>query len=140
MLQIACIPNSPMKILLDDVSYFIHEFSIETRTISKSYTFDWLSIPRPFQWLVNMNLTQNIKAGLIHDYEFSRLSDVSFMEANKRLRENLDCSFAARWIVWWWVVLFGTFSYKKDSNYNKHKEEIIKAREILWLESLTIKL
>lgn len=69
------IEKSPMKILLEDVKYYPEEFSLETQIIPKGYAYDGLSIPRAFQWIVNMNLTQNIKAGLFHDFEFSQLTD-----------------------------------------------------------------
>lgn len=134
------IDYSPMKILLEDEEYFLEEFSMEQRVIPKSYAYDWLSIPRVFQWLVNMNLTQNIRAWLIHDFEYSQLSEVSFREANRRLRENLDCTFLSKWIIWLWVTLFGTLSYKRDSNYNKYKKQITNARKELWFQSLSIKI
>lgn len=134
------IDNSPMKILLEDIKYYPEEFSLETQIIQKGYSYDGLSIPRVFQWLVNMNLTQNIKAGLIHDFEFSQLTDTSFREANVRLRKNLDCSFISRWIVWLWVSTFGYFSFERDSNYKRYKKQIQKAREELGLPSLTLTL
>lgn len=134
------IDNSPMKILLEDVKYFPDEFSLDTKIIPKSYAYDGLSIPRVFQWLVDMNLTQNIKAGLIHDYEFSQLTEVSFRDANARLRRNLDCSLISRWIVWGGVTIFGHFSYHRDSNYRKYKDKITRARESLWLLSLSLSL
>lgn len=131
------IPNTPMKILLEEVEYFKSPFSFERVVIPKSYCFDGLSIPRYLQWLVDMNKTKNILAWLIHDYEFSEISDIWFMEANKRLRRNLDCTFIAKWIIWGWVSTFWWFSYKKDSNYKLYKKEIQKARIKLNLISLT---
>jgi len=51
--------NSPMKILVKDYQYI---YKGKIIVIKAGYAFDGLSIPRPCQWLVDMNGTENIKA------------------------------------------------------------------------------
>lgn len=70
-MQAIFIQNTPMKMLLDDYKFLFGKVYV---IIPKGYAFDGLSIPQVFQWIVNMNETQNIEAGLEHDYLYSELA------------------------------------------------------------------
>lgn len=126
------IPNTPMKMLLEDYIFCFHNINIR---IPKWYAFDGLSIPQAFQFLVNMNHTENIKAGLEHDFLYSLLAkDIcNKKEADLHLVWTLKTSFFSKFMIYFWVWIFGKFSYHKDSNYKKYEKEIKEYRKKLWI-------
>lgn len=75
-----------------------------------------------------MNHSRNIRAGLIHDWDFSDLSNTEFRRANRRLRKNIKANLIVKWIVWAGVSTFGLFSYRQNRNYIVYADEIAKLR------------
>lgn len=139
MLKTAFIPNTPIKIVLED--YYLTYNGIAYK-IPAWYAFDWLSIPRVFQWVVDMNMTDNIAIGCLHDYFYSQLSG-----KNKRFSDEVLLNMLGEYNAWWrccivylWVHFFGFTAYRKDSNYDKYRFEIHEARKQLWLKNLTVTL
>ena len=138
MLKTGWIPNTPMKILLEPYYFNLYGNTIK---IPAWYAYDWLSIPRPLQWLVDMNETQNQEAGLSHDFLYSKLSGIcSKHKSDYYLRDNVKTSEKKSTIIFLWVYYFWDSSYKTDTNYKKYEKQIKEMREELWFNiSLTIK-
>jgi len=132
-LKVSFVPHSPMKIVLEDY-YF--DYYGNTLKIPRWYAFDWLSIPRILQNLVDMNQSNNIMSWAIHDYLYSQISPIQD-------RRQIDSHFYynIRYInspfrsalVFIGVYFFGGFSFKKDYNYVKYKKQITSFRKDLWL-------
>lgn len=116
--------------LLEDYKFTFGKVYI---TIPKGYAFDWLSIPQACQWIVNMNDTQNIKAGLEHDYLYSELAkDICDKnEADEHLETRVKAWKVRKRVVYLWVHYFWHSAYRKDTNYRLYEKEIKEAREKL---------
>ena len=127
------VPNTPMKILLEPHYY---EYEGETIKIEAWYAFDGLSIPRPFQWVVNMKSTKNIKAWLEHDHLYSKLMEgkSSRKGSDIHLKKWVEAGFIRSRMVYRGVRMFWWGSYRKDSNYVTYQERIVAYRKYLWLK------
>ena len=127
----ATIPWTPMKILLEEYKF---SFGGIVVVVPAWYAYDGLSIPQAFQWVVNMNHSQNQAAWLEHDFLYSKfgllISDKE--EADVHLRKQLFTYLINRYIVYLWVKIWWHKAYWKDSNYILYKEEIQKYRLQLW--------
>jgi len=129
-MKVVFIENTPMKILLEPYYFSINGKSYK---IPQWYAFDGLSIPRPCQWLVDMNDTENIEAGLEHDFWYSKISGIQKEIIDKHLLQRTRRNNGKRAVlVYLWVYFFGFLSYQKDSNYKKYEKEIKQKREELW--------
>jgi len=129
-MKIELVENSPMKVLLEDY-YF--EYQGKTVKIPMWYAFDGLSIPRPLQWLVDMNYTENIKAWVEHDFLYSKLSEhISNRDgSDAHLYRNVKASKTRAVLVYLGVYFFGKPSYRTDSNFEIYKKQIQSYREAM---------
>lgn len=127
-MKTSSISKTPIKLLLEDYTFFL---DWEMVVIPQWYAFDGLSIPRPCQWLVDMNETDNLEAGLEHDYCYSLVSWISKKEWDKHLYRAIEKNngMIRAFLVWLWVYLFWFMAYQKDSNYKKYKKEIIEHKQ-----------
>jgi hypothetical protein len=132
-LKISFVKNTPMKIVLEN---FYFDYYGKTLKIPRWYAFDWLSIPRPMQWVVDMNQSNNIISWLIHDYLYSK---ISWVENRRKIDSHFYYNIRYQnppvksALVFIGVYYFGGFSFKKDYNYNKYKKEIISVKKDLWI-------
>lgn len=126
------VPNTPMKVLLEEYTFFLGNRMI---IIPKGYAYDGLSIPQAYQWIVDMNQTKNIEAGLEHDFLYSKLAEniCNRKRADMHLAGAVKTNFIFRNLVYLGVRTFGRFSYQKDSNYKKYEKEIKAYREKMWM-------
>lgn len=128
------IDYTPMKVLIEPI-YF--DYKGVTYKIPAWYVYDWLSIPQAFQWVVDMNQTENERYWLIHDWFYSQVCDIpiSRKEADIELKDSIK--WISGYIIYIWVRIWGKYSWKKDRNYVKYKQQIEQTRKELWLNSLT---
>lgn len=126
------IPNTPMKILLEEHKFMFRGVMV---VIPQGYAFDGLSIPQWLQWVVDMNQSGNIEAGLHHDFFYSKLAKYicTRKESDQNLKLELKAGKISKNIVYAGVRVFGKSSYQKDSNYLKYKKEIKEYREKMWM-------
>lgn len=127
------IPNTPMKILLEEHRFFLREWVMVV--IPVGFAYDGPSIPQAMQWVIDMNHTENIKAGLEHDFLYSILAKYicNRKEADQHFKKTVHGNVISKKLVYAWVRGFGWRSYHKDSNYKKYEKEIKEFREKMWM-------
>lgn len=121
MLNTAYIPWTPMKILLEDYSF---EYLGETIIIPIFFCFDWASYPRYVSFLFKPNDNRTLEQGLRHDWLYSERSKETERKRADRFFASGLSPLLTRIFGYYGVRLGGRFSWKKDSNYKKYKQDI----------------
>lgn len=121
MLKTTYINDTPMKMLLEDYSF---EYLGKTITIPMFFCFDWASYPRYVSFVFSPNDNTTLTQGLKHDWLYSELSEETERKRADRFFSEKLSPLLTRIFAYYGVRLWGRFSWKKDSNYKKYKEQI----------------
>lgn len=128
MIKVALIPNTPMKIVLEDY-YFQYEG--RTHKIPTWFAYDGASIPRFVNFLADRNHNDITIQGAIHDFLYSKASNLYWRyKMDRHMKENID--WFSQYPIYLWIRSLWWNSYKEDRNYHKYHKEIKEARKDLW--------
>ena len=121
VIYIAKIEWTPLYCTLKSIDF---EINWKEYNIPKGFIFDWASIPSIVYWLYDRRY---LLPYIIHDFLYSEIIEklwyetVSRLDADRKLLQDLN-----KWriLIYFWVRLWGWYSYKKDRNYDKYRKEI----------------